>query len=130
MIEDSNRTDTVVYHMALTAVTAVDIGTIHAFLGGGAVLSGNRKPTLHYIALALPRPRQLFTGFEPRTLHVGSQFGPCGFCGEPSGIGIVLLSPPVGVIPPMATFSTYLYSALARRTSGRILEAKQYPSLL
>jgi hypothetical protein len=78
--EDLNRTEIIpqFFHIALTAVTAVDIGTLYAFVGG-AVLSGNGNPTFNYMTLALPRLSQLFTGFEPRTLHVGHSSGLVGF---------------------------------------------------
>ena len=130
MIEDSNRTDTVPQfcHIALTAVTAVDIGTIHAFLGGCLVRKQETYASLH--SAGLDKAPTVVYRLRTADPPCGSQFGPCGFCGEPSGTDMVLLSPPVGVIPPMAPFSPYLYSAFVRRTSGRILEAKHYPSLL
>ena len=64
---------------------------------GGAVVSGNRKPTLHYLAKTPAVVHRLRNADPP----CGSLFGPCGFCGEPSDSGIVLLFPPVGIIPPM-----------------------------
>lgn len=129
---ESHRTIAQFFQIALTAVTTVHIGKLHAIFWGSGVLFCHVRTRKHetYFALhivSLAKCQALLHWLQKADPPCGSQFGLCGFCGERSGTGIVLLISPVSIIRPILLAVLTFTLRLSEGQAGEYWEPSTIP---